>query len=152
MTTKLNSIDFMMMDVHRQLTDEELNEINPQAALDKTLGTEQEVVGDDESVAGASTRCEFCFGPMPCPQHSNVEPLDVVTSHNISATHVLAGAHNADLDVVVVVGFKKDGSEYFASSVSDAAESIYHLQRGIHKLNKMVDEGAGTNEHPDDAA
>ena len=84
-------------------------------------------------------RCWACFELMPCEKHANIQPLSVVTSHDISPTSVLADAHNAKLEIVVVVGFTEDGEEFFASSCADAAEGMYHLQRGIYKLNKMVD-------------
>lgn len=86
-----------------------------------------------------SDRCEHCFGPMPCEAHANVEHLGLITSLDISATSVLAGAYNSRLRDVVIVGLKEDGTEYFASNVSDAAPSMYYLQRGIYKLNKVVD-------------
>lgn len=94
---------------------------------------------DTESKPEVGPRCERCFGPMPCEAHDNVHTLGVVTSHSISPTTVLAAAHNSDLEYVVVLGMTKDGDEYFASSVSDAAESMYACQRGIYKLNKIVD-------------
>lgn len=76
---------------------------------------------------------------MPCAEHANIEHVGQVTSHDISPTLVLAKAHDAGLKEVVIVGMLADGSEYFASSVSDAAPSMYYLQRGIYKLNKVVD-------------
>lgn len=84
-------------------------------------------------------RCDICFGSMPCEKHANVEVLGVTTSLDISPITVLAGAHDAGLVEVVVVGMREDGREYFASSISDAAPAVYYLQRGIHKLNKIVD-------------
>lgn len=84
-------------------------------------------------------RCEICFATMPCTEHANVEQWDGVTSNSIDPVSILAGAHNAGLESVVVVGMKKDGSEYFASSEADAAESMFYLQRGIYKLNKIID-------------
>lgn len=144
MVTKLSSLDFMMMDVHRPLLNEEIEAINPEALVDKSLRVVQ---NDDSEAPGVGTpheekysaRCEFCFGPMPCPKHPNVEPLDIITSLDLNATQVLAAAHGAGLKEVVVVGMKHDGTEYFASNISDAAPSMYHLQRGIYKLNKVVD-------------
>ena len=43
------------------------------------------------------------------------------------------------LDSVVIVGYDKDGEEFFASSVADGAESLWMLQRGAHKLLCMPD-------------
>jgi hypothetical protein len=148
---ELSSLDFMMMDVQRPLTNDEINEINPQAALDKTIGSGEEVDGDAEDMGGAPSRCLTCFAPMPCVDHANVEHLNVVTTHDIEPTTILADAHGAGLKEVVIVGVLRDGTEYFASSVSDAAPAMYHLQRGIYKLNRTVDGGEGTNEHPDAA-
>lgn len=93
----------------------------------------------DIKISDPCKRCEICFGPMPCSEHGNVHTLGVVTTEDISPTAVLAAAHNTDLEYVVIVGMTKEGDEYFASSVADAAESIYTLQRGIWKLNKIVD-------------
>lgn len=143
-TTKLDADDFMMMDVHRPLTDEEIAQINPQALVDKSLGVEREDgegagVGEPHAEEPHQYRCEHCFGPLPCAEHANVEHLNNVTALDISPTAVLAGAHNSDLEYVIVVGMTKEGHEYFASSVADAAESVYTLQRGIWKLNKIVD-------------
>jgi hypothetical protein len=84
-------------------------------------------------------RCEVCFAEMPCEAHVNVEQWDGVTSNSIDPVAILAGAHNAGLESVVVVGMRKDGTEYFASSEADAAESMFYLQRGIYKLNRIVD-------------
>lgn len=87
-----------------------------------------------------SKRCNFCFGPAPCEDHPNIVTLNCVTSHNIDAVNRLAEAHNADLELVVITGLQKDGREYFASSVSDAAEAMYYLQRALFKLNRLVDD------------
>jgi hypothetical protein len=140
-TKKLSDLDFMMMDVHRPMLDEEVNKINPQAVVDKSARPFQVIDGDAESVGTpyTGTRCDHCFGPMPCEKHANVEHLPIVTSLDVSPTHILAKAHDAGLTEVVIVGMREDGREYFASSISDAAPAVYHLQRGIYKLNKIVD-------------
>lgn len=144
----LQGLDFMMMDVHRPLTNAEIKEVNPQAAVDKSAGPRIKIVDSDEAGLGAShtceakpgsTRCDVCFGPMPCEQHANIEHLKTVTSLDISATSILARAHDAGLTEVVIVGMREDGREYFASNISDAAATMYHLQRGIYKLNQVVD-------------
>lgn len=152
MTTRLTDLDFMMMDVHRPMTDDEIAKINPQALVDKSAGAIKIVDGHDESMGAphsceskTGSRCDICFAPMPCEPHANVEHLDAVTSLDIDPIAVLAGAYDAGLTEIVVVGMKKDGGEYFASSIADAAPAVYHLQRGIYKLNKIVD-----GEHEDD--
>ncbi len=136
----LNAKDFMMLDVHEPLTPKEINAINPQAAVDKSAGAVEDDVGDGEGVGSPSTRCDVCFAPMPCADHANVAQFDVVTSLDIDPVAVLAGAHNKGLAEVVIVGFTEDGQEYFASSISDAGQSMYHLQRGIYRLNKIMDQ------------
>jgi len=150
-TPKLSAKDFMAMDVHEPLSTEEINEINPQAAVDKTIGAEQDEVSDDASVDRTPARCWVCFKPMPCEEHANIEQLGGVTSHDIDPTYLIAAAHNADLETVVIVGMRKDGKEYFAASCADAAEGMYHLQRGIYKLNRIVDEGSDDIEEPSTA-
>jgi hypothetical protein len=44
------------------------------------------------------------------------------------------------LETVVMVGITEDGEFYFASSDPDAAQATWHLQRGIYRLNQMVDD------------
>lgn len=61
------------------------------------------------------------------------------TKLDLPAERVLQRAIDADLDGVVIVGYGKDGQEYFASTWADAAQASWHLQRGIFKLNEMVD-------------
>lgn len=123
---KLTGKDFADMDVHRPTTLREIKEVCPQAELDKT---EAEI----------EQKCIYCFGPLPCQEHSGIEELDIVTTHDLTPMSVIACAHNADLKEVVIVGMGKNGREYFASSVSDGGTSMYHLQRGIYKLNKIID-------------
>lgn len=137
---KLNAVHFMMMGVHEPLSSEEINSINPQAAVDKSAGVADDEAGSDEDAGGPPSRCDVCFAPMPCAAHANVAQIDVVTSLDIDPVAVLAGAHNVGLAEVVVVGFTEDGKEYFASSISDAGQSMYHLQRGIYRLNKTMDQ------------
>lgn len=130
----------MMMDVHEPLSSEEINSINPQAAVDKSAGAVEDDVSYGESVGGPPTCCETCFAPTPCSAHANVAHFNVVTSFDIDPVSILAAAHNKGLVEVVVVGFTEEGEEYFASSISDAGQSMYHLQRGIYKLNKIMDQ------------
>jgi len=139
----LNSIDFMMMDVHRELDEEN---VHPETLVDKSAGAEQAPDYNDPGVGVSHARCEFCFGPMPCVDHPNVEPLDTITKLNLNPMHILAQAHGAGLKQVVVVGELEDGSEFFSSSVADAAQSMYHLQRGIFRLNQIIDSGGIKND------
>jgi hypothetical protein len=133
-TRKLTDIDFMMMDVHRQLTRDEIDEIHPQASVDRSVEHVHEEAVDPPA------RCDFCFGPVPCAQHPNVEVGDFATSNDISVRRILTAAYNRDLETVVVVGVGKDGKEYLSCSAADIAESVYHLNRGIFRLNLVVED------------
>lgn len=139
----LNPIDFMMMDVHRELDEENFH---PQTHVDKSAGPQPKEHSDEEGVGVSHARCEFCFGPLPCADHPNVEPLDNITRLNLNPMRILAQAHGAGLKNVVVVGELENGDEYFASSVADGALSMYLLQRGIHKLHEIIDNGGQKND------
>jgi len=52
----------------------------------------------------------------------------------------LLEAAMGQLTEVVIIGFDKDGKEYFASTKSDAGEVIYHLERTKHRLMKIIDD------------
>jgi hypothetical protein len=43
------------------------------------------------------------------------------------------------LESVVVCGFDKDGNQYFASSVADGADALWHLERAKYALMKITD-------------
>lgn len=139
----LNPIDFMMMDVHRELDEENFH---PQTVVDKSSGPQPEEHSEDQGVGVSHARCEFCFSPLPCEAHPNVQPLDTITRLDLSPLHIIAQAHGAGLKQVVIVGELEDGSEFFSSSVADAAPAMYHLQRGIHHLNEIIDSGGHKND------
>ncbi len=45
-----------------------------------------------------------------------------------------------NMEHVVILGFHKDGSEYFAASQADGAQVLWHLERAKHKLMRIVDD------------
>ena len=50
-------------------------------------------------------------------------------------------AAKGKLESVIVLGYTADGEEeYFASSMADGADALWHLQRAAHKLLSMPDE------------
>lgn len=49
----------------------------------------------------------------------NVVTLSEYTTDEIHPNKVLMGAINAGMDVVIVVGYTKEGTEYFASSTGN---------------------------------
>ena len=80
--------------------------------------------------------------PHEQPLPENVVPLNIITLNEVDPTTILRMAHDAKLTEVVIVGMCEDGSEFFASSDPDAATGIYHLMRGVHKLNRIIDRTA----------
>lgn len=70
----------------------------------------------------------------------NIVELGCITRLDIPPEKILSRAIDADLQSVVIVGYDQDGNEYFASSVADGAQAMYHLQRGIWSLNKITDQ------------
>lgn len=70
----------------------------------------------------------------------NVIDLPVITTLDLDPQRVLKWAAEADLEGVVVVGTTKDGQEYFASSISDGAEIVWHLERTKLKVLRLPDE------------
>lgn len=64
-----------------------------------------------------------------------------VTKLNLDPDRVLSAAVG-ELDSAIVIGYTKDGDEYFASSVSSGPEAIWLLERMKLKLLQIVDEVA----------
>ena len=60
------------------------------------------------------------------------------TKGDIPVENVLDGAK--DLEMVVVIGFKKDGTEYFASSSGNSMECAWIAGRYIKLLMENADE------------
>ncbi len=71
---------------------------------------------------------------------SNVVDLPVITTLDIDPRRILAKALEAGMTTVVVVGVDKDGNEFFASSIADGADALWHLERAKYRLLKVVDE------------
>lgn len=59
----------------------------------------------------------------------NVVHLDTLTSLDVPADRILANAAAADLEGCVVLGWTKDGQEYFAASFADGADVVWLLER-----------------------
>ena len=69
---------------------------------------------------------------------ADVVDFSGITLLDLDPDRVLAKAMS-NMSEVVIVGFHKDGSEYFASSVSSGADTLWHLERAKHKLMRIVD-------------
>lgn len=70
----------------------------------------------------------------------NVVPLSVVTSLDLPPERLLQAAIDEGLSEVVIVGFKKDGEEYFASSVADGGSVLWNLERAKLRLLRTPDD------------
>jgi len=62
-----------------------------------------------------------------------------LTSLDLPADRVLEAALG-ELENVVIVGFTKEGDEYFASSVADGATALWLLERCKKRLLDAPDE------------
>lgn len=67
--------------------------------------------------------------------------LGCVTSLDLPADRVLDAAKERQLDGVVVMGYDKDGQEYFASSYADGGNVIWLMERLKLKLLTVFDDG-----------
>ena len=69
----------------------------------------------------------------------NVIELKMITKMDLPPDRILEAAKGR-LETCIIIGYNKDGSEYFASTKADAGEVIYHLERAKYKLLKICDE------------
>lgn len=131
---RLVGTDFMMMDIHRPMTDAEIEEVNPQALVDKSAGT---VENDDGSAAGVGASHEEepkrYTGPFVV-YPDNVEVLDVNTSHELEVNRVLQSAFDNELVSVVVIGQREDGSLYLLASDPDVGSANLLCDRAKAEL------------------
>lgn len=70
---------------------------------------------------------------------TNVLKFTGITFIDMPPDVILEGALGK-LESVIVLGYANDGEEYFASSMADGADALWHLQRAAHKLICMPDE------------
>jgi len=136
---KLSDIDFMMMDVHRPLTNAEIKEINPQAAVDKSAGSGPSQ-REDEHREEASMGAPY---PYETPLPENVELLNNYTKLDIPVEEILRDAYDAGLVELVVVGIDENGIERVFRTNTSLPRAMFWLVRGQHILNRNFDkEGA----------
>lgn len=69
----------------------------------------------------------------------NVVPFNGITTLDLDPTRILQSALDCGMSSVVVVGFDKDGGEYFASAYADGADVVWHLERAMFKLMVIAD-------------
>jgi len=68
----------------------------------------------------------------------NVVEFGGITKLDLDPDRLLQKAMGR-LSEVVIIGFDKDGGEYFAASKADAGDTLYHLDRARHRLMKTID-------------
>lgn len=78
--------------------------------------------------------------PHEQPLPDNVELHPNRHHMDLPVTDVLRTAFHADLHEVVIVGIRKTGAEFLATSMADTATAMYYLSRANHVLNMMIDE------------
>lgn len=69
---------------------------------------------------------------------SNVHTLSTVTTHDVPADRVLVSAIG-QLESTIVIGYNKNGDEYFASSIADGGTTLWLLERFKKALLEMPD-------------
>lgn len=69
----------------------------------------------------------------------NVHRLQQVTKLPLDPDLLLRSAVGK-LKSVVIIGYRKDGSEYFTSSDPDGGNAVWLMERCKHKLMKLVDD------------
>ena len=74
------------------------------------------------------------IGKVTRKGRENVIVAGIVTRLDMDAVQVLAAAAEHGLQSVVIVGYDADGQEYFASSLADAADALWLLERCKHTL------------------
>lgn len=67
---------------------------------------------------------------------NNVVDLDMVTRLDIPAERVLRQAQEIGLEQVVIVGYTKEGEEFFASSIADGGTVLWLFERA--KLDLLM--------------
>lgn len=79
--------------------------------------------------------------PLDVPEETpeNVVKLDTPTRYDRKPAEILKSAYDEGLTDVIVIGFDKDGQEYFAASNSDGAEAVWLLERTKLKLLRLVE-------------
>lgn len=65
---------------------------------------------------------------------------EIYATDNIPTQNVFDGIQNNNLETVVVVGWTKEGNEYFASSTPNGMEIIWLLERLKYRILKDIDD------------
>ena len=74
----------------------------------------------------------------------NVVDGHFITRLDIPADRVLRKALDADLESVVVLGYDRDGEEYFAGSIADGGTVVWLLERAKGRLLSVKEDEHAT--------
>jgi hypothetical protein len=77
---------------------------------------------------------------------AEILPFTGITTLDLDPLQVIEAAKEAGLTEVVIVGVDADGAEYFASSIADAGNAGWHLDRAKWNLMRQVDRMMGGEE------
>lgn len=83
------------------------------------------------------------------PRPKNLHDHPARLRADLPVKDILRGVANADLDEVVVVGTRKDGSEFMSTSRASIPVAMYLLERGKHTFHRIMDEKMGDRETPE---
>jgi hypothetical protein len=64
----------------------------------------------------------------------NVVILPVVTRLDVPVERIINAAMEADLESIVIVGYDKDGEQYFASSIADGGTILWLFEKAKKDL------------------
>jgi hypothetical protein len=73
---------------------------------------------------------------------SEIKDFNGITRLDTDPDRVLEAAIGKVTEVVIC-GFGKDGNQFFASSVADGGQALWHLERAKWALMKITDELEG---------
>lgn len=71
--------------------------------------------------------------------NDKVTILRCITTLDLPPERVLKDALEQDLQGVVVLGYRKDGSELFCSSYADGGTVVWMMERAKRKLLELAD-------------
>lgn len=78
-------------------------------------------------------------GPYVGDCMENVVDFPGITKLDLPPERIIQKAAEAGLTDVVILGYDKDGEEYFVSSVADGAEVLWLLERLKLQLLRIAD-------------
>lgn len=74
---------------------------------------------------------------------NNVVILGGITRLDVPVERIIDAAKAEDLDNIVILGYDKEGNEYFASSIASGPDVVWLFERAKKKLMDIVE----TNDH-----